>query len=253
MKRILNIGLLLISIAFLSSCVSQKKYKSAVAQAEQLQTQVNDLNNQVSGLQKQVTDLTDNNKAIVSEFARYKESCDDCQQKLATVKAALAEQYNTMAEVMSRLSTALDNFKANGVDVYSRNGNIYVSLSEDLLYKSGSSKLGESGKTALGSLAGVLNEYPKLKVIVVGNTDTVRVKGVADNWSLSTERANGVVRILVKDYSVDPARLTSAGHGKFDPIGDNSTTEGRAKNRRTDIILNPDLERIWKEAEAQKQ
>jgi chemotaxis protein MotB len=73
----------------------------------------------------------------------------------------------------------------------------------------------------------------------------MHVKGVADNWSLSTERANGVVRVLTKDYSVDPGRLTSAGRSKFHPIGDNSTAEGRAKNRRTEIVLNPDWERIW--------
>ena len=97
----------------------------------------------------------------------------------------------------------------------------------------------------MGRLAGVLTGYPKLKVIVVGNTDSVQSKGAPDNWSLSTERANGVVRTLVKDYKLDPTRLTSAGKGKFDPVADNSTEEGRAKNRRTEIILNPDWDRLW--------
>jgi len=147
----------------------------------------------------------------------------------------------------------MQNFKDKGVELYSRNGMIYVSMSEGLLYKSGSAKLGAAGIEALGQLASALNEYPKLRVIVVGNTDTMKVKGVADNWSLSTERANGVVRVLKDKYAVDPARLTAAGHGKFDPIESNETAEGRAKNRRTDIILNPDLDRIWEEAKAQKQ
>ena len=79
----------------------------------------------------------------------------------------------------------------------------------------------------------------------------MHVKGVADNWSLSTERANGVVRTLVKDYNIDPARLTAAGKGKFNPIGDNSTEEGRAKNRRTEIVLNPDWERLWESVKKQ--
>jgi len=73
----------------------------------------------------------------------------------------------------------------------------------------------------------------------------MHVKGVADNWSLSTERANGVVRVLSKDHGVDPARLTAAGKGKFSPIADNATEEGRARNRRTEIVLNPDWERLW--------
>ena len=96
-----------------------------------------------------------------------------------------------------------------------------------------------------------MNEFPKLKVVVVGNTDTVHVKGVKDNWSLSTERANGVVRVLSKDYSVDPMRLMAAGKSKFNPVADNSTAEGRAKNRRTEIVLNPDWERIWESVKEQ--
>lgn len=251
MKKMLNIGYMLIFAVFLFSCVSTKKYKNAVAQADQLKAQNTELSSQANTLQGQVKDLSDKNNALQSDFNKYKAGCQDCQQKLAEVRAALAEEVNTMAEVMNRLTTAMENFKSKGVDLYSRNGNIYVSLPEGLLYKSGSSKLGDGGKEALGTLASVLNEYPKLKVIVVGNTDTAHVKGVADNWSLSTERANGVVRIL-RDAGVDPARLTAAGHGKYDPIADNVTAEGRSKNRRTDIILNPDMERIWQEAEAQK-
>jgi chemotaxis protein MotB len=126
-------------------------------------------------------------------------------------------------------------------------------MKDNLLYKSGSAKLSEDGKKALGNLASVLSEMPKLKVIVVGNTDTMHVKGVADNWSLSTERANGVVRALVKEYGIDPARLTAAGKGKFNPVADNSTEEGRAKNRRTEIVLNPDWERLWESVKKEKQ
>jgi len=126
-------------------------------------------------------------------------------------------------------------------------------MKDNLLYKSGSAKLSEDGKKALGNLASVLSQMPKLKVIVVGNTDTMHVKGVADNWSLSTERANGVVRTLVNDYNIDPARLTAAGKGKFSPVADNSTEEGRAKNRRTEIVLNPDWERLWDSVKKEKQ
>jgi len=85
---------------------------------------------------------------------------------------------------------------------------------------------------------------------VIGNTDDKKFKGSSDNMSLSTERANGVVRILANDYKVDPTRLTAAGKGKYNPVADNKTEEGRAKNRRTEIILNPDWEKVWETVEA---
>jgi chemotaxis protein MotB len=118
-------------------------------------------------------------------------------------------------------------------------------MAEGLMYKTGSAALAPDAKAALGNLASVLNEYPKLKVYVVGNTDDKPFKKGGDNLQLSTDRANGVVRILASDYKVDPSRLTAAGRGKYSPVADNSTAEGRAKNRRTEIIINPDLVKIW--------
>jgi len=107
-------------------------------------------------------------------------------------------------------------------------------------------ELGAKGQEALAVVAQVLNDNPNLKIYVVGHTDSVKVtKGFTDNWSLSTERANSVVRVLRDQYQVTMDRVTSAGQGKYDPVADNSTPEGRAKNRRTDIILNPDLSRFW--------
>jgi chemotaxis protein MotB len=135
--------------------------------------------------------------------------------------------------------------------VYAKDGLVYVSMEDNLLYKSGRAALSDSSKYALAKLARVLNDYPKLHVIVVGNTDTVQFKKGSDNWTLSTERANCVVRVL-RDSGVDPSRLTSAGKGKYAPVADNSTTEGRARNRRTDIILNPDMERIWQSVQSEQ-
>src|SRR6185295_10100308 len=144
------------------------------------------------------------------------------------------------------LEAALADFNEKGVHVYEKDGLVYVNMQDNLMYKSGSSAMSEDGKKALGSLASALNDYPNLRVYVVGHTDDVKFKkGNSDNLSLSTERANGVVRVLRDDYQVDPTRLTAAGKGKYAPVGDNTTAEGRAKNRRTEIILNPDLERLW--------
>jgi chemotaxis protein MotB len=139
----------------------------------------------------------------------------------------------------------LEDFYAGGVEVFYKDGLLRVQLAEELLYRTGSAMLGTTGKNALGSLAVVLNEYPRLRVIVVGNTDNVKYKKGSDNWTLSTERANGVVRLLNEHYHVDASRLTSAGKAQFNPVAENSTSEGRGQNRRIDIILNPDIERIW--------
>lgn len=235
-------------VGVLSSCGTGKKLTAANDQIQQLQATNTELNNKISSLQKEVDNLIAGNKQVNAEFSKYKAGCEETQAKFEVTKAILKDQYNTMAEVEKKLEQGMADFMDKGVDVYGKDGMIYVSLQDDLLYKSGSSKLGPEGKQALGSLAAALNEYPKLQVIVVGNTDDKQLKKGGDNWSLSTERANGVVRILRDDYKVDPTRLTAAGKGKYAPVADNSTEEGRAKNRRTDIILNPDLSRLWDES-----
>jgi len=192
-----------------------------------------------------VTDLNSQNKAINDQFNSYKKECQENEAELAEMQAAMKELSDNFAKLENRLQAALGDFEDKGLDVYSKDEVIYVDMKDNLLYKTGSAALTADGKKALGNLASVLNEYPKLEVIVVGNTDTTSIKGVADNWSLSTERANGVVRVLVKDHKVDPGRIIAAGKGKFSPIASNSTAEGRAKNRRTEIVLNPDWKKLW--------
>jgi chemotaxis protein MotB len=246
MKKKLSALAVLAGIILLCSCGTNKKLKSAMAEIDQLKAKNSDLTNNVNSLQKQVSDLTASNKSITDEYNSYKASCEVAQKKLQVLRAYMEEQYATLQQVEKKLEEALANFENKGVEVFYRDGLVYVEMEEALMYKSGSAMLGDNAKTALGNLASVLNDYPKLKVYVVGNTDDVQFKKGSDNWSLSTERANGVVRILRDDYKVDPARLTSAGKGKYNPVADNSNADGRAKNRRTDIILNPDLERIWR-------
>lgn len=246
-----TIFFLLLGAVILSSCGAGKKLDNANAQIADLQSQNTQLTSSNNDLKKQVTDLTTQNKTVTDQFNSYKVQCQKNEQELKEVNDAMNELADNVMALQAKIDSAEAEFNSKGLEVHSENGVVYVDMQDDLLYKSGSAKLSEDGKKALGNLASVLSEMPKLKVIVVGNTDTVRVKGVADNWSLSTERANGVVRTLVKDYNLDPARLTAAGKGKFNPIGDNSTEEGRAKNRRTEIVLNPDWERLWESVKKQ--
>ncbi len=252
--------ILLFAAIIISACGAGKKLEAADSQIADLQTQNSQLSSQntqlnsdINGLKKQVSDLTTQNQTMTNQFNTYKKECQENEEELKEMQAAFAELAENFAKLESRLETALADFQDKGLDVYSKDGVIYVDMQDKLLYKTGSAALSADGKKALANLASVLNEYPKLQVIVVGNTDTTHVKGVADNWSLSTERANGVVRVLTKEHQVDPSRLVAAGKGKFSPIADNSTAEGRAKNRRTEIVLNPDWERIWQTIKKEKQ
>jgi len=124
---------------------------------------------------------------------------------------------------------------------------LYVTLPENMLFKEGSATLGKEYKQALSPLASVLNNYPKVQVYVVGHTDTLKIHSARfeDNWSLSTERANSIVRVLKDSYGMDPSRLLAGGRGKYSPVASNSTKQGRAQNRRIQIILNPDLAKLW--------
>jgi chemotaxis protein MotB len=245
--------LLLLGAVIVSSCGTGKKLETANAQIADLQSQNSQLTSTTNDLKKQVSDLTSQNSSINTQFDSYKKECQKNEQELKDVNDAMNELANNVMALQAKIDSAEAQFHDKGLEVHSENGVVYVDMKDNLLYKSGSAKLSDDGKAALGNLASVLSEMPKLKVIVVGNTDTVHVKGVADNWSLSTERANGVVRTLVKDYGIDPARLTAAGKGKFNPVADNSTEEGRAKNRRTEIVLNPDWERLWESVKKEKQ
>ncbi len=116
-----------------------------------------------------------------------------------------------------------------------------------MLFPAGSATWVVQAKHALSPLASVLNNYPKVQIYVVGHTDNAKIHTArfADNWSLSTERANSVVRALRDSYSVDPTRLLAGGRSKYNPVASNDTKEGRAQNRRIQIILNPDLSKLW--------
>lgn len=240
------IPLVLAAVPVLFSCSSSKKTLEAVqSEADALRTKNAQLEKNVSALKTETATLSDQNKSAATEFASYKAKCEETQKELQDVQALLKEQYDQLQQVKNKIDQALADFESKGVQVYYENGFVYVSLADELLFKSGSSRLEENGKRALSSLADVLNAYPNLKLIILGNTDSVQFKKGKDNWTLSTERANGVVRIFRDEYKIDPYRMTSAGKAKYFPVADNSTAEGRAKNRRIDIILNPDLKKLW--------
>lgn len=255
MKKVI-VAIFVVS-ALLQACVSNKKYQTATTQVDRLlaenttlKEQVNTLQQQNTASKQQVDQLTESNKSTNAQFTSYKTECEEAQKKLEAYRAAMMEELKTMQALADIIEEAVDEFTGRGMEVEEKNGRIYVSMSEGLLYKSGSANITAPGLEALGALSGALNKYPNLQVIVVGHTDNVSFKGANDNLNLSTQRANGVVRALIDKFKVGPERLVAAGQGKYAPIADNATKEGRAKNRRTEIILNPDFEKLWSHAKA---
>jgi chemotaxis protein MotB len=231
--------------ATLYSCGSGKKLEAANAQITQLQANNRMLQKNVDDAKQQVTDLQSSNSSLTDQLSGCKRTVQQQDARIKNAQAVIQEEREKMKKIQEKIDAALTDFESKGVSVFSKDGVVYVEMTDKLLYRSGSSMLSDSGKQALTNLATALNGYPNLGIIVMGNTDDVKFKkGGGDNWTLSTERANGVVRVL-RDASVDPGRITAAGRGKYNPVADNSTAEGRAKNRRTDIILNPDIAKVW--------
>jgi chemotaxis protein MotB len=233
----------------LASCVSSKKYKSATAQIDNLNGQVATLNTRVADCDKQVAQLK-------TENLQYGKEAEDCrkakaavQQRMDNLNAALAEQGTSMKEIQEKIEKDFQPFEDMGATVTYEDGLVHINFTDKFFFKTGSSTVGTNGRISLNTVAQVLRDFPRVTCYIIGNTDTLHVKGKADNWSLSTERANAVVRILADVYNINPARLTSAGKGKFNPVASNDTPEGREKNRRIEIIFNPDLDKLWELSE----
>jgi len=243
-KRALMAPLLLAGL-FIAGCGTSKKLEAVQGQNAELTEQNRALKSKVSSLNNDLGNCAASQKSCMDELSQVKADNKHFQERLAMTTAVLKEQADMMHQIQTKVDDALADFKDKGVEVYFDKGLVHVSMEDKLLYKSGSAKLGKEGKDALTHLAGVLNGYPNLKIIVLGNTDDVKFKNGMDNWTLSTERANGVVRVLKDEGKLDPMRLTAAGKGMYNPVAENNTEEGRSKNRRTDIILNPDLDKLW--------
>ncbi|ULQ54071.1 OmpA/MotB family protein [Flavihumibacter fluvii] len=245
--------MIILAIAF-SSCVSSKKYKSVEAQSQKLQADLSSCDNnlksandKIADLNNQVTSLTSQNAQLSVDAAKYQALQARAEEREARVNAALAEQGTSMKELQERLVSGLSQLLDSGMEVGYKEGLLRVSLPEKMLFPVGTATLSKASKNALSPLASILNDYPKVQIYVVGHTDAQKIHNARfeDNWSLSTERANSIVRVMRDKYSVDPTRLLSAGRSKYMPVATNDTKEGRALNRRIEIILNPNLIKLY--------
>jgi len=262
MKRSIHLLALLTLIFSLTftSCVSTKKFKASESRVNQLQkdsafksNQLNDCYTNVNELKAEKASLLNENASVANDLksltTESKMTIADQAKRLKNLQAIIQTQKDVMLKLKNTITDALINYKADELSVYIKDGNVYVSLEEKLLFKSGSDVVDPKGKEALKSLVLVLNSTKDINVIIEGHTDNVPIKTklFKDNWDLSTARATSILRIMTLDNSFESSRITASGRGQFHPVTTNETAEGRASNRRTEIILSPDLKELYKQ------
>jgi chemotaxis protein MotB len=269
---------------FLFSCVSQKKFKAAQAKIDSLTaanaklagdlkncndltaqdaSQRTALQNQIDALNKQIDFLKQNHDATLnqlqdlsvissSQAESIKKSLDNIGAKdtyIQNLQNELAHKDSLNMALVMNLKGAIGNLDDKDINVKVDKGVIYIDISDKLLFKSGSYEVTEAAKTVLGKVATVLKAQPDIEFMVEGHTDNkhyVRPPYLLDNWDLSVKRATAVVRILQKQYGLDPAHITAAGRGEYVPVASNDTEDGRAANRRTRIVILPQLDQFFK-------
>ena len=191
-------------------------------------------------------------KALAAEQDRLnklKEELQNRSQRVDELEGMIAAQEEGLRRLKETLSNALHGFEGKGLTVEHKNGKVYVSMENKLLFNSGSWTVGAEGKKAVNEVAKVLAANPDIAVLIEGHTDNVPYNGsgqIESNWDLSTKRATAIVNIIRENKGVDPKNLTAAGRGEYAPVAANDTAEGKSKNRRIEIILTPKLDDISK-------
>jgi len=220
------------------------------------ESEIKKLLNQLKETQEDLYNREDELNIISHTLDDKKANLDRLQAELNNRNAKLIELENILAKKDSdvsalkhKVSEALLGFENQGLTVSQKNGKVYVSLEEKLLFKSGSTEVDTKGVNALKKLVKVLEQNPDINIMIEGHTDDVPVipgSAFEDNWDLSVQRATAIVRILLDGSKINPKRLTASGKGEFMPVDSRKTAKARQKNRRTEIILTPKLDELFK-------
>ncbi|PVD49827.1 hypothetical protein DC498_22975 [Terrimonas sp.] len=275
--------LLAVAPAFLFSCVSSKKFKAAQAQLDSLnqahsklqgdfklcedtkaeaerqktayEAQIADLNKQLAFLKennttalKQLEDLSVISTAQAESIKKSLENIGAKDAYIQDLQAAMARKDSLNMALVMNLKGAIGNLDDQDINVKVDKGVVFIDISDKLLFKSGSYDITDKAKEVLGKVAQVLKAQPNIEFMVEGHTDNLSYsKGVLlDNWDLSVKRATSVVRVLQKQYGIEPAKMVAAGRSEYIPVSDNNTATGRAANRRTRIAILPQLDQFFK-------
>ena len=295
MKYRLTAIALLCSLFFFS-CVSSKKFKKSQADYSalqikhtELQTTLNNcndekaelarqktslendkagLNDRIADLNKQIDFLKANNTTVLkqlqdlsvissSQADNIKKSLDNIGAKDAYIQdlqAAMARKDSLNLALVMNLKGAVGNMEDQDINIKVDKGVVYIDISDKLLFKSGKYELTSQAKTVLGKVAAVLKNQPDIEFMVEGHTDNVAYRSgvLLDNWDLSVKRATSVVRILQKDHGLDPKKMAASGRGEYNPVAENNSAENRSINRRTRIVILPQLDQFFQLLEPKK-
>ncbi len=261
---------------FMLSCVSSKKYnsldsnyqktlsngKECETSMEKMKTANNDLTKQNKYLSDQLDYLKKNNDQIINalqdmsvlsskQAESVKQSLQTLSEKDAYIKnlqSAISRKDSLNMILVMNLKGSLADINDKDINIKVEKGVVYVDISDKLLFNSGQYLVTEKANKVLGKIANILNAHPELDVMVEGHTDSIPVHNsvLTDNWDLSVKRATSVVRILENKYKINPMRMTAAGHSEYIPVASNMTADGRSLNRRTRIIILPQLDQFFK-------
>lgn len=275
----------------LTSCVSSKKFKKAQADYVQLQTRYqtlegslaectnqkttlqqekNELNKNIADLNREIELIKQNYTATLQQLENLsvisKQQAESIKQSLQnigakdayiqTLQQQMAYKDSLNLALVMNLKGAIGNIEDEDINIKVDKGVVYIDISDKLLFESGSYTITNHAKEVLGKVALVLKNQPDIEFMVEGHTDNVPFKGntvLLDNWDLSVKRATTVVRLLQKDYGLDPAKMAAAGRGEYKPVAENDSKEGKATNRRTRIVILPQLDQFFKLLEPGKE
>ncbi len=201
-----------------------------------------------------LADLEAKGKKLAAEQERLNKLKSDLlasSNRLAELESIMAAKDASMTKLKETLSKALNNFEGKGLSVHQKDGKVYVSMENKLLFQTGSWAVGVEGRKAVEEVAKVLAQNPDISVLIEGHTDNDKImgslgSGIESNWDLSTKRATAIVNIIIENKQINKQNLTAAGRSEFEPIAPNASAEGKAKNRRIEIILTPKLDAISK-------
>lgn len=232
---------------------TQKESRRVLAQLQATQEELQEKGDALKELERQLNLRRKNLEELQSYLSELKSDLDERNTRIQEMESILARKDSAVMALRRKVSDALFGFEGKGLSVQLKNGKVYVSLDEQLMFKSGSHVVDANGIKALRQLIPVLEQNQDINIVVEGHTDDVSFpkRGeLEDNWDLSVKRATSIVRILLDKSKIEPARISASGRSQYHPVDSQKTSPARQKNRRTEIILTPKLDELFEILEA---
>ena len=278
MRKLLSYAAAALVVFAMSSCVSKKQYEGLKTDYDKLKTEHATLQGDYNDAKIKIAEYTSDSKSLAARLAEEQQRNKELKEAYAKLQGSyqsniqqgnvniskLVDEINAsnkfikqLVEAKSKsdslnqaltnkLTRSLTREEMNDVDVQVLKGVVYISLADNMLYKSGSYEIGDRAGETLSKIAKIIQDYSDYDVLVEGNTDNVPIsqKNIRNNWDLSALRASSVVQALQNQYGIDPKRLSAAGRGEYNPVASNATEKGKQRNRRTQIIITPKLDQF---------